>query len=85
MLVFSGPKYLGGGQSIVNLHTVPQTSEDGATPQANLAAYGTASLNGHGFTQSFTEHGVVIGPAVGASRPDLSAGPQSRLVASHQI
>jgi hypothetical protein len=49
---------------MVNLHTVPQTSAAGdyaATPQANLAAYGTASLNGHGFTQSFTEHGIIIG------------------------
>jgi len=58
------PEYLGGGQSSVNLHTVPQTSAAGdyaATPQANLAAYGTASVNGHGFTQSFTEHCVVIG------------------------
>lgn len=58
------PEYLGGGQSMVNLHTVPQTSSTGdyaATPQANLAAYGTASLNGHGFTHSFTEHCIVIG------------------------
>jgi hypothetical protein len=58
------PEYLGGGQSMVNLHTVPQTSAAGdyaATPQANLAAYGTASLAGHGFTQSFTEHCIVIG------------------------
>lgn len=58
------PEYLGGGQSIVNLHTVPQTSNTGGgspTPQANLAAYGTASLNGHGFTQSFTEHCIVLG------------------------
>lgn len=49
---------------MVNLHTVPQTSAAGdyaATPQANLAAYGTASLGGHGFTQSFTEHCIVIG------------------------
>jgi hypothetical protein len=58
------PEYLGGGQSMVNLHTVPQTSAAGdyaATPQANLAAYGTASVNGHGFTQSFTEHGIILG------------------------
>jgi len=57
------PEYLGGGQSIVNLHTVPQTSASDTepTPQGNLAAYGTTSLNGHGFTKSFTEHGVIIG------------------------
>lgn len=57
------PEYLGGGQSIVNLHTVPQTSASDTepTPQGNLAAYGTASLSGHGFTKSFTEHSIIIG------------------------
>lgn len=57
------PEYLGGGQSFVNLHTVPQTSAAASepTPQGNLAAYGTASLNGHGFTKSFTEHTIIIG------------------------
>ena len=57
------PEYLGGGQSFVNLHTVPQTSAAASepTPQGNLAAYGTASLNGHGFTKSFTEHSIIIG------------------------
>lgn len=57
------PEYLGGGQSIVNLHTVPQTSASDTepTPQGNLAAYGTTHLNGHGFTKSFTEHGIIIG------------------------
>lgn len=59
------PEYLGGGQSIVNLHTVPQTSATdalGATPQANLSAYGTSLLNaGHGFSKSFTEHSIIIG------------------------
>lgn len=56
-------EYLGGGQSMVNLHTVPQTNDSATseTPQGNLAAYGTASLSGHGFTHSFTEHCVVIG------------------------
>lgn len=57
------PEYLGGGQSPVNLHQVPQTSATDAepTPQANLAAYGTAAFSGHGFSKSFTEHGVIIG------------------------
>lgn len=57
------PEYLGGGQSIVNLHTVPQTSASDTepTPQGNLAAYGTSHLNGHGFSKSFTEHGIIIG------------------------
>jgi len=57
------PEYLGGGQSIVNLHTVPQTSASDTepTPQGNLAAYGTSILNNHGFTKSFTEHCIIIG------------------------
>lgn len=57
------PEYLGGGQSPVNLHTVPQTSASDTepTPQGNLAAYGTAHLSGHGFSKSFTEHGIIIG------------------------
>lgn len=57
------PEYLGGGQSAINLHTVPQTSASDTepTPQGNLAAYGTAHLNGHGFSKSFTEHGIIIG------------------------
>lgn len=57
------PEYLGGGQAPVNLYQVPQNSAAvaGSTPQANLAAYGTSSFSGHGFTKSFTEHGVIIG------------------------
>jgi len=55
------PEYLGGGQSPVNLHTVPQTSEAGSTPQGNLSAYGTSVLSGHGFSKSFTEHCVILG------------------------
>ena len=58
------PEYLGGGSSPVNISpvasTVP-TAVDPNTPQGNLAAVGTASLHNHGFTKSFTEHGVIIG------------------------
>lgn len=57
------PEYLGGGQGTINVQQVPQTSATVAaqTPQGNLAAYGTTSVSGHGFTKSFTEHGVIIG------------------------
>jgi len=57
------PEYLGGGQSAINLYSVPQTSATASepTPQGNLAAYGTVSGSGHGFTKSFTEHGWIIG------------------------
>lgn len=65
------PEYLGGGQSMVNVHQVAQTSStDATTPQGNLAAYGTAGLSGHGFTKSFTEHCVIIGLV--SVRADLS-------------
>jgi len=60
------PEYLGGGQSSINIHHVPQTSASAYgtpadTPQGNLAAYGTSVMTGHGFTKSFTEHCVIIG------------------------
>ncbi|AXL15324.1 major capsid protein [Microviridae sp.] len=58
------PEFLGGGISRVNIkpveQTTPQVSEQG-TVQGNLAAYGTAILNNHGFTKSFTEHCIIIG------------------------
>lgn len=56
------PEYLGGGQTPINIQPVAQTSEtDLNTPQGNLSGIGTATLNGHGFTKSFTEHCVLIG------------------------
>lgn len=57
------PEYLGGGSSPINIHPVPQTAVSGATPQGNLAGFGTASFSGHGFNKSFVEHGVIIGLA----------------------
>lgn len=57
------PEFLGGGSSPVNVQPIPQTSATDAavSPQGNLAAMGTAILNNHGFTMSFTEHCVIIG------------------------
>lgn len=57
------PEYLGGGSSPVTFSPIAQTqaTSAGVTPQGNLAAMATANLSGHGFTQSFTEHGYVIG------------------------
>lgn len=57
------PEYLGGGSTPINITPIPQTSATtaGATPLGNLAAYGTYLAPGHGFTQSFVEHGYVIG------------------------
>ena len=57
------PEYLGGGSSPVNISPVAQTSASNTqpTPQGNLAAIGTAVLNNHGFTKSFTEHCLILG------------------------
>jgi len=55
------PEYLGGGSTPVNIHPVTQTSETGTTAQGTISAFGTAGINGHGFTKSFTEHSIIIG------------------------
>lgn len=56
------PEYLGGGSTTVNVNPIAQTSStDVTSPLGNLAAYATASLHNHGFSKSFTEHGIVIG------------------------
>ena len=59
------PEYLGGGSTRININPIAQTSGSNAsgttTPLGNLAAMGTALAHNHGFTQSFTEHGVIIG------------------------
>lgn len=57
------PEFLSGATVDLTQHVVPQTSETGTTPQANLASYSTVSERGNriGFTKSFVEHGVVIG------------------------
>lgn len=57
------PEFLGGGSTNVNLTPVAQTSasEGGSTPQGNLSAIGTFSVNQNGFVKSFTEHEIVIG------------------------
>jgi len=59
-------EYLGGGQSLINVNPVAQTGFSATdvqvadTPQGNLAAYATATLQ-HGFTKSFTEHCILLG------------------------
>jgi hypothetical protein len=59
------PEYLGGGRSAVNIAPVPQTSGTSASgttsPLGTLSAVGTATARGHGFRQSFTEHGYILG------------------------
>jgi len=59
------PEYLGGGSTPININPIAQTSGTNAsgttTPLGSLAAMGTALAHRHGFSQSFTEHGVIIG------------------------
>ncbi|UDN67538.1 major capsid protein [robinz microvirus RP_40] len=57
------PEFLGGGSCPLNVNPIAQTSNTPVTgtPQGNLAAMGTLAAHGVGFTQSFTEHGVLLG------------------------
>jgi len=59
------PEYIGGGSTVVTINPIAQTSGTGAsgttTPVGTLAAMGTVLAGGHGFSQSFTEHGYIIG------------------------
>ncbi|WNK12491.1 MAG: major capsid protein [Microvirus sp.] len=68
------PEYLGGGSTPIIVNPVVQTSATnvtgGSTPLGNLAAVGTGLAQQHGFSQSFTEHGYVIGLV--AVRADLT-------------
>lgn len=64
------PEYLGGGRTFINFAAISQTSASAeATAEFDVsdtklgeqAGQGTAVAMGHGFSQSFTEHGIVIG------------------------
>lgn len=57
------PEYLGGGSTPIYINPVAQTqaTSETVTPQGNLAATGTAIIERHGFTKSFTEHCLIIG------------------------
>jgi len=59
------PEYIGGGSTPININPVAQNSATGqtgaTTPLGTLGAMGTALAHRHGFTQSFTEHGVILG------------------------
>lgn len=61
------PEYLGGGVMPITVNPIAQTSATGltggTTPIGNLAAMGTGLGQGHGFSQSFVEHGIVLGLA----------------------
>lgn len=58
------PEYLGGGSVAIVINPIAQTSATGltggSTPVGELAGMGTGVAR-HGFSQSFTEHGYIIG------------------------
>ena len=68
------PEYLGGGTTSININPIAQNSGTNAsgttTPLGTLAAMGTGLAHNHGFTQSFVEHGVILG--IVAVRADLT-------------
>lgn len=53
------PEYLGGMTWTFDGHVVPQTSETGTTPQANLTQF-SQSRNDFHIDHSFVEHGVFM-------------------------
>lgn len=54
-------EYLGGGSTPINVTPIAQTSVSAATPLATLGAFVTGQSSNHSFSQSFTEHGYIIG------------------------
>lgn len=61
------PEYLGGGKTPITVNPIAQTAPTGltgaTTPLGALGGVATTLASGHGFNQSFTEHGIVIGLA----------------------
>jgi hypothetical protein len=65
------PEFLGSGSSRIDVHQVPQTSNDGTNGDvADLAAFGTVSQGNCSFTKSFDEPGIVM--VMVAARADLT-------------
>lgn len=59
------PEYLGGGSTPIQVNPIAQNSATPETgngsPLGTLGAMGTGLAQGHGFSASFVEHGMVIG------------------------
>lgn len=59
------PEFLGGGSVPININPVQQTADSdslgGTGTVGTLGAQGTVTATNHGFTKSFTEHGIIIG------------------------
>lgn len=56
------PEYLGGSSTRININAVAQTSQtSGSAALGDLAAYGIAADQVHGFSKTFDEHVTIIG------------------------
>jgi hypothetical protein len=55
------PEYLGGSSTPIYVNPVANTQQTAETPQGTLAATATGMIDGHGFTQAFTEHCIILG------------------------
>jgi len=57
------PEYLGGGRAPIVISEVLSTFDNtaGGNPQGTMSGHGISVGNTNGFTQSFNEHGYVIG------------------------
>lgn len=65
------PEFLGGTSSQVQFESVPMTANNSSSQATgDLAAMGTVTVNGGGFTKSFTEHCTIIG--IASVRADLT-------------
>ena len=68
------PESLGGGSAPIIINPIAQQSATAVTgsdtPLGTLGAVGSGLADGHGFSQSFTEHGIIIGLA--SVRADLT-------------
>lgn len=68
------PEYLGGSKQSVVISEVLQTSENGATPQGNLAGHGLSVNGQHVFKYRVKEHGLIMGILCVKPRTTYSQG-----------
>lgn len=57
------PEYLGGGTDRITFHPVATTSQTNNGNPGELSGFATGSIDGRGFSKSFTEHCMIIGLA----------------------
>lgn len=78
------PEYLGGGEVMLYVNPVAQTSAtDSVTPQGNLAAFAVAHGRSGGFIRSFTEHGFIHCFAVAYTDQTYQQGMDRALSRQH--